>query len=66
VSYDPQELPPAARQLIRAVEVDTRGIKRGEEVILAGVTKCLRIMQKKAVITNSTLALTIPTAEVPR
>jgi hypothetical protein len=31
-----------------------------------GLTKSLRIMQRGSVVTNATVALTIPSAEVPR
>ena len=66
VSYDPRELPPQARKSIRAAELCTEPLQRGDTVILAGVTRCLRLMLRKSVVTNSTLALTLPPADVPR
>ena len=66
VAYDPSQLPASARKMIHPVEIDLSPIKRGDEVYLAGATKCLQLMQKKCVVTSSTLALSIPTADVPR
>jgi hypothetical protein len=34
--------------------------------MLVGLTKSLRIMQRRSTVTNATVALTIPSAEVPR
>ena len=45
------------------VNTQTRAHKKH---LQAGLTKFLRIMQRKSTITTATSALTIPTAEVPR
>ncbi|KAG2499918.1 hypothetical protein HYH03_002205 [Edaphochlamys debaryana] len=67
VSYDPAALPPEARAKVRAAELlPNPPLKRGEQVRLVGLTKHLRVMQRTSNITNSTAALTIPSAEVPR
>jgi hypothetical protein len=41
-------------------------LARGERCMLVGLTKSLRIMQRRSTVTNATVALTIPAAEVPR
>jgi hypothetical protein len=41
-------------------------LSRGERCMLVGLTKSLRIMQRRSTVTNATVALTIPAAEVPR
>lgn len=41
-------------------------LARGERCMLVGLTKSLRIMQRRSTVTNATVALTIPSAEVPR
>lgn len=66
VSYDPRELPPETRRLVHAAELAPGPLHRGDAITLAGVTKDLRVMQRKSVVTNSTLALSIHSAEVPR
>ena len=66
VSYDPRDLPPETRRLVRATELAPGPLHRGDAITLAGVTKDLRVMQRKSVVTNSTLALSIHSAEVPR
>ena len=66
VSYDPRELPPDVRRMIRTAEFNLSPLHRGEAVTLACVTKDLRVMQRKSIITNATLSLNIHEADVPR
>lgn len=67
VSYETKDLPPEAAGKIMAVSVlPTPMLRRGDAVRLVGLTKHLRIMQRKSIVTNATAALTIPSADVPR
>ena len=67
VSYDPSLLPPeAASKVVAAVLRPTPPIRRGEVVLLAGLTKFTRLMQRKSTVTNATSALTVQQPEVPR
>jgi hypothetical protein len=67
VAYSPAALPPDARAKVRAAQLlPTPALARGDSCRLVGLTKSLRIMQRSSVVTNATVALTIPTAEVPR
>eukprot|EP00200_Dunaliella_tertiolecta_P008556 CAMPEP_0202391600 /NCGR_PEP_ID=MMETSP1127-20130417/91921_1 /ASSEMBLY_ACC=CAM_ASM_000462 /TAXON_ID=3047 /ORGANISM="Dunaliella tertiolecta, Strain CCMP1320" /LENGTH=1117 /DNA_ID=CAMNT_0048994043 /DNA_START=31 /DNA_END=3384 /DNA_ORIENTATION=+ len=67
VSYNPADLPPVARSKVRAAKLlSDPPIRRGDSLHLAGLTKFLRIMQRKSAVTTATSALTIPTCEVPR
>ncbi|KAL6760325.1 hypothetical protein V8C86DRAFT_2557091 [Haematococcus lacustris] len=67
VSYDPRALPAEARAKVLAAELLPHPhLHRGDTVVLAGLTKFLRIMQRKSVVTTATSAITIPAADVPR
>ncbi|CAD7704528.1 unnamed protein product, partial [Ostreobium quekettii] len=67
VSYDPSDLPVEARREIRAAEIlPAPTLKRGDQVVLVGLTESLRVMKRSSIVTNATLALGIPCAEVPR
>ncbi|KAF5839291.1 hypothetical protein DUNSADRAFT_1164 [Dunaliella salina] len=67
VSYNPADLPPVARSKVRAAKLLSEPpIRRGDSLHLAGLTKFLRIMQRKSTVTTATSALTIPSCEVPR
>uniref|UniRef100_A0A383V519 Pro-apoptotic serine protease NMA111 n=1 Tax=Tetradesmus obliquus TaxID=3088 RepID=A0A383V519_TETOB len=67
VAYSPAALPAEARSKIRAAQLLTSPpLARGERCMLVGLTKSLRIMQRRSTVTNATVALTIPSAEVPR
>lgn len=67
VSYDPSDLPQEARKEICAAEIlPTPPLKRGDDVVLLGLTESLRVMKRGSIVTNATLALGIPCAEVPR
>lgn len=66
VSYNPRELPPEARCLIRPAQLSPSPLQRGESVTLACITKELRVMQRKSNVTNATFSLSVQEAEVPR
>eukprot|EP00775_Hariotina_reticulata_P006275 gene6275-6514_t len=67
VAYSPAALPPEAKAKVRAAQLlPSPALARGDSCRLVGLTKSLRIMQRCSVVTNATVALTIPTAEVPR
>lgn len=67
VAYDPAALPAEARSKISAAELLTHPpLTRGERCRLVGLTQALRIMQRSSTVTSATVALTIPSAEVPR
>ncbi|WIA19090.1 hypothetical protein OEZ85_003739 [Tetradesmus obliquus] len=67
VAYSPAALPAEARSKIPAAQLLTSPpLARGERCMLVGLTKSLRIMQRRSTVTNATVALTIPSAEVPR
>ncbi|KAF6255925.1 DegP-type protease [Scenedesmus sp. NREL 46B-D3] len=67
VAYAPAALPAEARAKIRPAQLLTSPpLARGERCMLVGLTKSLRIMQRRSTVTSATVALTIPSAEVPR
>lgn len=67
VSYSPADLPAEARTKVCAASLLARPpLARGDRCRLVGLTKSLRIMQRLSTVTNATVALTIPSAEVPR
>jgi hypothetical protein len=67
VSYSPADLPSEARSKVCAATLLSRPpLARGDRCRLVGLTKSLRIMQRLSTVTNATVALTIPSAEVPR
>jgi hypothetical protein len=67
VSYSPADLPAEARSKVCAATLLSRpALARGDRCRLVGLTKSLRIMQRVSTVTNATVALTIPSAEVPR
>ena len=67
VSYNPSDLPEEARKEICAAGIlPSPPLKRGDDVVLLGLTESLRVMKRNSIVTNATLALGIPCAEVPR
>jgi hypothetical protein len=67
VSYAPGDLPAEARSKVCAAKLLSQPpLARGERCRLVGLTKSLRIMQRLSTVTNATVPLTIPSAEVPR
>jgi S1-C subfamily serine protease len=67
VSYSLSDLPPEARRRVRAAALlPDPPLRRGEQVRLVGLTKHLRVMQRRSTVTNATAALTLASAEVPR
>lgn len=66
-SYEVKDLPAAAVGKIRAASLLAEPLlQRGDVVRLVGLTKHLRIMQRRSTVTNATAALSIAAAEVPR
>jgi S1-C subfamily serine protease len=67
VSYRLADLPSEALKRIKPAELLPHPrLRRGESVRLVGLTKHLRVMQRRSTVTNSTAALTLSGAEVPR
>lgn len=67
VAYDPAALPPEARSKVAAATLHgAPALARGEPVWLVGLTKSLRLMQRRSTVTSASVALAIPAAEVPR
>eukprot|EP00879_Flechtneria_rotunda_P012429 GHRR01012979.1.p1 GENE.GHRR01012979.1~~GHRR01012979.1.p1 ORF type:complete len:795 (+),score=305.94 GHRR01012979.1:778-3162(+) len=67
VSYTPAALPAEARAKVRAAQLlVSPTLARGDRCRLVGLSKSLRIMQRTSNVTSATVALTIPSAEVPR
>ncbi len=62
----PRLLPQAQSKIRPAQFAAHPPIKRGDTLILAGLTKFLRLMQRKSTVTSATSALAVPTPEVPR
>jgi len=62
----PAALPPEARAKVRAAQLlPSPALARGDSCRLVGLTKSLRIMQRSSVVTNATVALTIPLQRCP-
>ncbi|MEW5303628.1 MAG: hypothetical protein WDW36_006301 [Sanguina aurantia] len=67
LAYNPEAMLPETRALVRAAPLLTHPpLRRGDSVKLVGLSDSLRIKQRTSVVTNATVALTIPAAEVPR
>lgn len=67
LAYNPEAMLPETRALVRAAPLLTHPpLRRGDSVKLVGLSDSLRIKQRTSIVTNATVALTIPAAEVPR
>ncbi|KAK9816755.1 hypothetical protein WJX72_004724 [[Myrmecia] bisecta] len=67
VSYNPKDLSPEAREMVRAAELlATPALHSGDSVRLAGLTKELRLMRRQSQVINACASLAINCIEVPR
>ena len=71
VSYDAREMArthPEAAAATRAATLaaDAAPLKRGDEVVLVGLTSGLRAMSRVSVVTDATSSAGIPSADIPR
>eukprot|EP00216_Chloropicon_sp_CCMP2111_P002213 CAMPEP_0198241736 /NCGR_PEP_ID=MMETSP1446-20131203/6471_1 /TAXON_ID=1461542 ORGANISM="Unidentified sp, Strain CCMP2111" /NCGR_SAMPLE_ID=MMETSP1446 /ASSEMBLY_ACC=CAM_ASM_001112 /LENGTH=1038 /DNA_ID=CAMNT_0043924613 /DNA_START=27 /DNA_END=3143 /DNA_ORIENTATION=+ len=67
VSYNPCKLPPEARAAIKPCTIASEPpLCRGDKVTLVGLSRALRLTAREASVTNATVAMNLPTSDIPR